>query len=342
MQLVQRGEDRRAVVYGMEGLTLTPEEIAFFCKARPYGYILFARNCESSQQVKALTTQLREVSQREELPILIDQEGGRVARLRPPHWRDAPAAKIFADLYLSDPLRARQAAYCNAQLIGAELAALGITVDCAPLADIPVEGSHDIIGDRAYGTTAEPVIALGREMARGLKSAGVLPVLKHIPGHGRSIVDSHEDLPIVHATLDELQATDFKPFQALRNLPMGMTAHIIYSALDALNVATTSQKVITYIRERIGFDGLLFSDDLSMHALKGSFQERAERSLAAGCDVVLHCNGKMEEMREVDKGVSPLSNEAIRRSEKAWQGRQTVLLDTQAIGDAYATLMAML
>lgn len=299
-----------AAIYGLEGLTLTPAERAFFAEVNPYGYILFKRNCENPAQLRALTDSLRELSGRADLPILIDQEGGRVARLQAQHWRRPPAAAELARA-------SGRAVYLNARIIAAELLAMGITVNCAPLADIPVPGSHDIIGDRAYGRTAAEVVPLAREMARGLLDGGVLPILKHIPGHGRAKVDSHEALPVVDASLAELEATDFVPFRELRDIPLGMTAHIIYTALDAEKVATISPAVIHYIRETIGFDGLLMSDDLSMKALTGSYRDKAEVTLKAGCDLVLHCNGKMDEMIEVAKGTSAMTAATIRRAEHA-------------------------
>ncbi len=313
-----------AAIYGLEGLVLTEGERAFFRDANPYGYILFKRNCDTPKQLRALTDSLRELSGRNDLPILIDQEGGRVARLQAPHWRKPPAAAVLAAL----GKHAAHAVYLNARLIAAELTQMGITVDCAPLADIPVPGSHDIIGDRAYGTDAKQVVALAREMSRGLLDGGVLPVLKHIPGHGRARVDSHEALPVVDAQLPELEMTDFVPFRELRDIPLGMTAHIIYTSLDKDRVATTSPVVIEYIRNKIGFDGLLMSDDLSMKALAGSYKEKAEATLAAGCDLVLHCNGKMEEMTEVAKGAAVMSAKAKKRAEMA-QAKLPKVIETE-------------
>jgi beta-N-acetylhexosaminidase len=326
--------DTSAAIYGLEGLTLTDAERKFFGNVKPFGYILFKRNCDNPEQLRALTDSLRELSGNSQLPILIDQEGGRVARLQAPHWRKPPAAACFADIACKDESAAKYATHLNARLIAAELLAMGINVNCAPLADIPVEGAHDIIGDRAYGKTAADVIMLGREMARGLLEGGVMPILKHIPGHGRARVDSHEDLPVVDAPLAELEATDFVPFRELRDIPLGMTAHIIYTALDAQNVATTSPIVIDYIRKVIGFDGLLMSDDLSMKALQGSFSEKAKATLAAGCDLVLHCNGKMDEMVEVAKGTSEMTTEALRRANAAWARMPaTISVDMTALED---------
>jgi beta-N-acetylhexosaminidase len=290
---------RTPVIYGMTGLTLTTEERAFFTAERPAGYILFARNCQDPAQVRALTDALKALNP-DYLPlILIDQEGGRVARLKPPHWRKVPPAALFADVAAQDMAAAQRMVYLNARLIAAELVACGINTDCAPLADIPTETCHDIIGDRAYGTEPSQVVALGRAMADGLLDGGVLPVLKHIPGHGRAEVDSHEDLPVVNASLPELTAQDFMPFRELADIPLGMTAHIRYTAIDAQRPATLSPKTIAMVRDVIGFNGLLMTDDLSMKALQGDFGQLARDSLAAGCDLVLHCNGKMEEMTAI-------------------------------------------
>lgn len=327
-----------AAIYGCAGERLTAEEKQFFARANPFGFILFARNCVSPEQVKALTQEMRDITGREQLAILIDQEGGRVARLRPPHWRSTPAAAELAKLAAHDREAAKRAVYLNARLIAEELRTLGITVDCAPLADIPVEGSHEIIGDRAYGADASQVASLAAEMARGLVDGGVLPVLKHIPGHGRATVDSHEALPIVTDALATLEASDFKPFHALRGLPFGMTAHIIYHALDENLPATLSKKVIRYIREEIGFDGMLMSDDLSMKALQGELSSLAKASLDAGCDLVLHCNGNMQEMTQVADGVSSLNDESLRRANAAWAQHKTSSL----LASAEAELSALL
>lgn len=306
-------------ITGLKGLELSAEEITFIREHQPYGFILFARNCESPQQVKALCNALREVSgQGERLPILIDQEGGRVARLKPPHWRKAPPAGIFADIAGYDMALARRLVYLNARLLAAELAALGITVDCAPVADIPADGSHDIIGDRAFGEQPGQVAILAREMAEGLLDGGVLPVLKHIPGHGRALADSHEELPVVDTPLEELERTDFIPFWDLADLPFAMTAHIRYTALDTELPATLSPKVIRYIRETLGFHGILMSDDVSMKALSGDMGELSRQILAAGCDLVLHCNGEMAEMQAVAAALEPVEGVASERLTAVW------------------------
>ena len=287
------------VIFGCAGLQLTAQERDFFTAVRPLGFILFARNCEEPAQIQELVQSLKETAGHENPLMLIDQEGGRVRRLQPPTWYDAPPAAVFAALARRDVTRAREAAYLNAQLIAEELYALGINVNCAPLADMPVAGSDDIIGDRAFGSDPAIVIALAQAVADGLRSRGVWPVLKHIPGHGRAAVDSHKALPVVDAPLAELERTDIVPFRALHALPLAMTAHIVYTALDDARAATTSSVVIDYIREKIGFKGLLMSDDLSMQALEGPMQARARATWQAGCDVVLHCNGEMAQMQAV-------------------------------------------
>lgn len=294
---------RKPVIYGVSGLQLTPQEMVFFESENPTGYILFARNCDNPTQLKALTDALKALHPRHLPLILIDQEGGRVARLKPPHWRKVPPAAQLAAVADIDADAAYELVYLNARLIAADLVKCGINTDCAPLADIPTQACHDIIGDRAYGTTPERVAALGRAMAQGLLDGGVLPVLKHIPGHGRAEVDSHEDLPVVTTDIETLRATDFVPFQALRDLPLGMTAHIRYTAIDAEQPATLSAKTLAVVRNEIGFDGLLMTDDLSMKALQGDLGLLAKESLAAGCDLVLHCNGDIQEMQQIGAAI---------------------------------------
>jgi beta-N-acetylhexosaminidase len=313
------------VIFGMAGESLTAEEIEFFSKVRPFGYILFARNCQSPGQIKALVRQLKEISGRENLPILIDQEGGRVARLKPPHFPEFPPAGKFAEMALTDLESAKDATYRNARAIAEELNNLGITVNCAPLADIPVKGAHDIIGDRAFGNTPDQVIALARAMAQGLMDGGIIPVLKHIPGHGRAFADSHLELPVVDTPLEILRQTDFVPFKALSDLPMAMTAHVLFTAIDAKNMATVSPAAIALIRGELGFDGLLMSDDLSMKAMQGDFTQRARDVLAAGCDIVLHCNGNMQEMQAVMMGLTPLAGKSLARAENSMQGAGRVV-----------------
>ncbi|MBO9708960.1 MAG: beta-N-acetylhexosaminidase [Caulobacter sp.] len=303
-----------AAILGCAGTTLTAEEAAFFRDVKPWGFILFKRNIADPNQVRALTAALRETVGRSDAPILIDQEGGRVARLQPPHWKRYPPGRAYGELVANDPLVAREVTRLGARLIAHDLLSLGINVDCVPVLDVPDPQGHEIIGDRAYGDTPEQVATLGRAAAEGLLAGGVLPIIKHIPGHGRAMADSHLELPVVKAKLAELDARDFAPFRVLSDMPMAMTAHVVYTAIDRKNPATTSKKAIKkIIRESIGFDGLLMSDDLSMKALSGDFKQRAKASLAAGCDVVLHCNGDMAEMKAVMSGVGRPSREAKRR-----------------------------
>jgi beta-N-acetylhexosaminidase len=303
-----------AAIYGCAGLTLDAAEARFFEAANPFGFILFARNCETPDQVRDLVAALRGAVGRPDAPVLIDQEGGRVARLKPPHWRAAPPASYFGRMASHDRERAHEALRINTRLLAAELTDLGIDVDCVPLLDLQFPGAHDVIGDRAFGGDPELVADLGRVVCETLLECGVMPVVKHIPGHGRARVDSHKELPVVDTAAAELEATDFRPFQALADAPWAMTAHVVYAALDGARPATTSPDLIArVIRGQIGFGGLLLSDDLSMEALKGSLGERAEASLAAGCDVALHCNGKAAEMEAVAAAVGPLTAEAQRR-----------------------------
>lgn len=302
----------KAFICGVSGATLTNDERDFLSREQPYGVILFARNIENPAQLKALVSDIKTHLNHPFASILIDQEGGRVARMKPPHWRAYPPA-----LSLACRPDAARAVYVNARLIAQELREMGITTDCLPLADVLAPECHDVIGDRAFGDNAAIVAELARAQTNGLRDGGILPVLKHIPGHGRATCDSHESLPIVKASLVELQGSDFIPFRALADLPLAMTAHIIYTALDNQRVATTSPTVVDFIRREIGFDGLLMSDDLSMKALTGSYEEKAEQTLAAGCDLALHCNGKMQEMRAVASVTTPLTTDAERRAQAA-------------------------
>jgi beta-N-acetylhexosaminidase len=307
-----------AAIFGCGGHRLTPEETTFFRDARPWGFILFKRNIETPDQVRALTAALRATVDRPDAPILIDQEGGRVQRLGPPHWRRFPPGRAYGLLAGNDPLLRREVARLGARLLAHDLAALGVNVDCLPVLDVPDPRGHAIIGDRAYGQTPDEVAMLGRAAAEGLIAGGVLPVIKHIPGHGRARADSHLELPVVDASLADLDARDFAPFRVLSDMPMAMTAHVIYSAIDAVRPATTSRKVMRQVvRGAVGFDGLVMSDDLSMKALKGGFAERARAALGAGCDVVLHCNGEMAEMRAVAAGARPLAGQGARRAKAA-------------------------
>ncbi|WP_420405045.1 beta-N-acetylhexosaminidase [Nisaea sp.] len=305
----------RALILGCAGLELTRDERQFFVETEPFGFILFQRNCESPEQIRMLTEDLRDCVGHQ-APVLIDQEGGRVQRLKPPQWREAPVAALFGELYREDPVRAEQAARVNARLIAAELTACGVDVDCLPLLDVRQDGAHDVIGDRAFAGDAETVARLGRAQAEGLAAGGVAPVMKHIPGHGRAGVDSHLALPRVEASLEVLRQVDFAPFKALASLPMAMTAHVVYEALDRESAATVSARVIQdCIRGEIGFDGLLMTDDISMKALAEPLAVSSGRALDAGCDIVLHCNGKMAEMREIAGAVPELMDEPLRRAE---------------------------
>ena len=307
-----------ACILGCAGTTLSREETAFFRDVKPWGFILFARNVESPDQVRKLVDALRETVGRADAPVLIDQEGGRVQRLKPPHWPLYPPGRAYGQIAGNDPLLKREITRLGARLIAHDLAGLGINVDCVPVLDVPDPQGHEIIGDRAYGQTPDEVAYLGRAAAEGLIAGGVLPVIKHIPGHGRAKADSHLELPVVEASLEELDARDFPPFRVLSDMPMAMTAHVIYSAIDPKRPATTSKKAIRkIIRGSLGFDGLVMSDDLSMKALSGDFAERAEQSLAAGCDVVLHCNGDMAEMKAVVDGTGALKGHAKRRAAAA-------------------------
>jgi beta-N-acetylhexosaminidase len=307
----------QAAIYGLAGEALTADERAFFRGADPAGYILFRRNIADLAQLKALTDDLRALHGRDDLPILIDQEGGRVARMRPPVWPAFPSAWTFAALYSRAPMTAIQAARTNAQAIAAMLREAGVNVDALPLLDVRQEGADDIIGDRALGAEPMQVAALGRAVLDGLAAGGVVGIVKHMPGHGRSAVDSHKELPIVRASEQELE-TDIAPFRTLRSAPMGMTSHVVYTAWDPEFPASHSSSVITdIVRGRIGFTGFLMSDDIGMHALSGSFRDRTALALSAGCDAALHCSGKFEEMLEVAEGAGPLTEEGRARLDRA-------------------------
>ena len=310
--------DATACILGCAGPKLSPTERAFFRAVRPWGFILFKRNIETPDQVRGLVAELRACVDRADAPVLIDQEGGRVQRLGPPHWRRYPPGRAYGDLTTNDPLVRREVTRLGARLLAHDLALLGINVDCVPVLDVPAPDGHEIIGDRAYGDTAEEVAFLGRAAAEGLIAGGVLPIIKHIPGHGRARADSHLNLPEVEASVEALEVRDFAPFRVLSDMPIAMTAHVVYTAFDARRPATTSRRVIgEVIRSRIGFDGLLVSDDLSMKALSGDFTARAKASLAAGCDIVLHCNGDPAEMQAVVAGARPLRGRAKTRAAAA-------------------------
>jgi beta-N-acetylhexosaminidase len=302
----------RAVIFGVAGLALSEAERLFFAEADPLGFILFARNCHDRPQLQALVNELRGAVGRADAPVLIDQEGGRVQRLKPPHWRAAPPSAAFGALCPRDERRALAAAWLNARLLAADLSELGITMNCAPVLDVRQPGGHEIIGDRAFAHDPQTVALLGRATCGGLLTGGVLPIIKHIPGHGRATRDSHVALPVVEAAGNDLGGSDFAPFAALADMPMAMTAHVVYAAFDPDAPATTSATVLReVVRGAIGFDGLLLSDDLCMRALCGGFDERAAAAIAAGCDVVLHCSGDPEEMRQV-AGATPRVTAAAR------------------------------
>ena len=310
--------ESKAMILGVSGLELTAGERAFLAAERPWGFILFARNVGDAAQVRSLVDALRDAVRRPDAPVFIDQEGGRVQRLRPPLARNYPPAAELGALYRRDREAGLRAAWLMSRMHAFDLGALGITADCLPVLDVPVEGAHDVIGNRAYASEPAAVAALGRAAAEGLLSGGVLPVIKHIPGHGRAFSDSHLALPVVDAPLAELRERDFAPFRALADMPMAMTAHVVYTALDGGAPATTSRKVISEIvRGEIGFDGLLMSDDVSMKALSGDFSTRTAAIFAAGCDVVLHCNGVMDEMGAVAAATPVLEGRARERAERA-------------------------
>lgn len=327
---------------GLAGTVLSGEERALFAEADPAGYILFKRNVVDRGQLRALTDSLRMLSGRADLPILIDQEGGRVARMQPPEWPEFPCGEQFDRLYDVAPVTAIEAMRANARALALILAEVGVTVDCLPLLDVRQPGAHDIIGDRALGSEPMRVAALGRATIEGLRDGGVVGVVKHIPGHGRAMADSHVELPVVDASSEALEL-DLAPFKALKGAPMAMTAHVVYTAWDADNCATLSPVVIReIIRGRIGFDGLLMSDDLGMHALKGSFADRARRVLAAGCDIVLHCSGDFAEMRECVDAVGEIGAEARARMDRAMAtvNAPTALPSLEALLDTRDRLLA--
>ena len=330
-----------AAIYGCAGLQLSADERAFFRDADPWGFIVFARNISAPSQLRALVENLRETVGRE-AAVLIDQEGGRVQRLRPPDWPAYPPGRAYGAAYAGNLDQGIRAAWLGGALIGSDLISLGIDVDCLPVLDVPAPGGHDVIGDRAYGTDPQTVAALGRAAAEGLLASGVLPVIKHIPGHGRAGADSHFDLPRVEASREALEMIDFAPFKALNDMPLAMTAHVVYTAFDPGLPATTSPLVIErVIRGAIGFDGLLMSDDLSMQALSGTLGERARDSFAAGCDLVLHCNGDMAEMRLVAAETPMVSGAAALRAERAERfKKQRQPLDVEAARAEFSRLLA--
>ena len=308
----------RAFVSGCAGTELSADERGFFRSADPWGLILFARNCDGPDQIRALVDDFRTCVGRADAPVLIDQEGGRVQRLKPPIWRAYPEAERFGALYKSDPDAARRAVRSCTRLIAHDLTELGINVDCLPVLDIPQPGAHEVIGTRAYGTTPAQVADLARCAAEALLDGGVAPVIKHIPGHGRAMADSHKALPVVDASAEELRAIDFPPFAGLSDMPIAMTAHVVYAALDPDSPATQSARVMAdIVRGELGYDGLVLTDDLGMNALSGSMAQRATRSLEAGCDIILHCSGLLDEAREVGDVTPELSGLPAKRAQRA-------------------------
>jgi beta-N-acetylhexosaminidase len=313
----------RAFITGVSGPELSAAEREFIRAERPWGFILFKRNIENPEQVTNLVREMRNSIGDPDAPVLIDQEGGRVQRLGPPQWPAYPPGAMFSTLYDIDRSLGLTAARLSARLMAADLIDLGVTVDCLPLADVPAAGADAVIGNRAYGTEPGKVAAIARAVTEGLEQGGVLPVLKHIPGHGRATADTHFRLPVVDTAKAELERTDFAAFQPLADLPMAMTAHVVFSALDPAHPATTSATIIEQvIRGVIGFQGLLMSDDVSMNALAGSIAERTRAIVAAGCDMVLHCNGDLDEMRAVAREAPELSGMALKRAEQALASRK--------------------
>jgi beta-N-acetylhexosaminidase len=330
----------RAFITGCAGTKLSDAERAFLRDAQPWGFILFKRNIAGPQAVRALVDDVRATLGRS-APALIDQEGGRVQRLTPPDWPAYPPGAAYGTLYDRDKNAGLAAARLGARLIAADLAELGIDVDCLPIADVPVAGADPVVGDRAYGTEPDKVAAIAGAIANGLADGGVLPVLKHIPGHGRATADSHAKLPVVNTDKAVLDVTDFAAFRPLAGLPMAMTAHVVFTALDPVEPATVSATIVRdVIRDSIGFQGLLMSDDISMGALSGSLAERTRAATAAGCDVVLHCNGQMAEMQAVAAEAPVLAADALRRAEAALASKKPPLpIDVDAGRAAFLKLM---
>ena len=313
---------RKAFIAGCKGPTLDNAERSFFEKEQPWGFILFARNCSDAEQIRSLSAALRDTIDGQDVPIFIDQEGGRVSRLRPPLIPDYPPGAVYGDLFQNSAATGERAAWLAGRLIASDLAGVGVDGNCVPIVDVRQDYTDGIIGNRAYGWDPQTVSRIGRQIAAGSLAGGVLPVVKHVPGHGRARQDSHLALPVVDDAVDVLRAVDFAPFHDLRDLPLAMTAHIVYSAIDPAAPATLSSTVIgDVIRGEIGFDGALMTDDLSMKALSGSMSDRAARSLEAGCDLVLHCNGDMAEMAAVAAAVPELSGDAKRRVANAFAQR---------------------
>ncbi|HXG79365.1 MAG TPA: beta-N-acetylhexosaminidase [Methyloceanibacter sp.] len=340
--------DFKAFISGCAGTKLSDEERRLFAAARPCGFILFRRNCETPEQIKSLIASFKDCVESDAALVMIDQEGGRVQRLRPPHWRNMPPARCYGRLYVTDPELAKRAAFAGARLIAQELHGLGINVNTMPVLDVPEQGAHEIIGDRAYSENPDIVIALGRAVIEGCLAGGVLPVIKHVPGHGRAKADSHLTLPRIDADPDMLDATDFRTFRALRDAPLAMTAHVLMPAFDERRPASTSPVIMgEVIRKRIGLTGLVMSDDVGMKALRGPFGARARDVIGAGCDVALHCSGDLAEMREVAEAVPPLKDVAAERFARArglltepqpYDLNESLALVTEAAATQIATL----
>jgi beta-N-acetylhexosaminidase len=331
----------RAFITGLSGTAIADDERAFLRAAEPWGAILFARNIETPEQVRRLTADFR-ASVGRNAPVLIDQEGGRVQRLKPPHWPSYPPGAAYGRLYDRDRVAGLAAARLGARLIASDLAALGIDVDCAPVADVPVAGADPVIGDRAYGTEPAKVAALAAAFAEGLLAGGVLPVVKHMPGHGRPTADSHVDLPVVEADRAALEESDFAAFRPLAKLPLGMTAHVVFSAVDAVAPATTSAIIVRdVIRGAIGFEGLLMSDDIGMAALSGTLAARARAAIEAGCDIVLYCGASLRDMQAVAEAVPALAGAAAARAQAALAARRAPeSVELAAARAAFARVMA--
>jgi len=334
----------KSLILGCAGLAFTPEEKTFFSTVRPWGLILFRRNIADPDQLKALCARFRVLVGRDDAPVLIDQEGGRVQRMGPPLWRRYPAARSYLEATSGDVAKASALASIGSRLIAHDLKACGITVDCMPVLDCPVDGANDAIGDRAYARDPDALSHIARGAAEGLLDGGVLPIIKHMPGHGRAMVDSHYALPVVKEDRATLEASDFLPFRTLNHFPIAMTGHIVFDAIDPSHPATTSKAVIeSVIRGWIGFDGLLLSDDLSMKALSGDFSQRTEALFAAGCDIALHCNGLMDEASEVAAAAPELAGRSFERANSAlsWLDRPQTVLDPVEAGEIIDRVLAL-
>ncbi|MEQ9116204.1 MAG: beta-N-acetylhexosaminidase [Rickettsiales bacterium] len=332
----------KPLIFGISGKALTEAETEFLQLYNPLGVILFSRNIDNPEQVQNLTASIREVLGRQDAPILLDQEGGRVSRLKEPHWIKPPAAAIFgkmAEVNLDDALKA---AFLHGRIIGYDMAAVGFNVDCAPVLDVPVSGAHDVIGNRAFSHNKELVLKLGQAMADGLSASQVAPIMKHIPGHGRAMVDSHHELPKVTASLAELRASDFYPFQNARNIYWAMTAHVVYEAIDPKNPATTSATVVDLLRDEIGFEGLLISDCITMKALNGTMVEKASRSFEAGVDLVIHSHGPLNEMAEVAKSSPDMTEDQLTLLAKSFDSLKELEHKFQPRSEMHARLINLI